>query len=106
MDRHIARTAHRYRSRYEQLISFSNKNFYDNDLVTFPSSKTDKNWIGVDYHYVDGIFDHTSKSNMKEAEYIVDLIYENLEKYPERSLGVVAFSIWYLFHLPIQFQGS
>lgn len=82
-----------YRSRYEQLISFSNKNFYDNDLVTFPSSKTDKNWIGVDYHYVDGIFDHTSKSNMKEAEYIVDLIYENFEKYPERSLGVVAFSI-------------
>lgn len=82
-----------YRSRYEQLISFSNKNFYDNDLVTFPSSKTDKNWIGVDYHYVDGIFDHTSKSNMKEAEYIVDLIYENFEKYPDRSLGVVAFSI-------------
>jgi len=30
---------------------------------------------------------------MKEAEYIVDLIYENLRKYPERSLGVVAFSI-------------
>ena len=27
-----------YRSRFEQLISFSNKNFYDNDLVTFPSS--------------------------------------------------------------------
>ena len=24
-----------YRSRYEQLISFSNKNFYDSDLVTF-----------------------------------------------------------------------
>lgn len=82
-----------YRSRYEPLISFSNKNFYDHELVTFPSSKTDKEWIGVDYHYVDGIFDHASKSNRKEAEYIVDLIYENLERYPDRSLGVVAFSI-------------
>ena len=37
-----------YRSRYEQLISFSNKNFYDNDLVTFPSSKMDEAGIGVD----------------------------------------------------------
>ena len=82
-----------YRSRFEPLISFSNKNFYDNDLVTFPSSKLDEKWIGVDYHYVDGTFDHTSKANLREAEYIVDLIYENFEKFPERSLGVVAFSI-------------
>ena len=37
-----------YRSRYEQLITFSNKNFYDNDLVTFPSSKADATGIGVD----------------------------------------------------------
>ena len=38
-----------YRSRYEQLITFSNKNFYDSDLVTFPSSKVDAPGIGVDY---------------------------------------------------------
>lgn len=82
-----------YRSRYEQLISFSNKNFYDSDLITFPSSKTDKPEIGVDYHYVDGIFDHKTKSNRKEADCIVDLIYQHIDKYPERSLGVVAFSI-------------
>ena len=82
-----------YRSRYEQLISFSNKNFYDNDLVTFPSSKKDDTGIGVDYIYVDGVFDRKSKTNQKEAERIVDLVFENIEKYPERSLGVVAFSI-------------
>lgn len=52
-----------YRSRYEQLISFSNKNFYDNDLVTFPSAVTDKQWIGVDYYFAGGIFDHKSKNN-------------------------------------------
>lgn len=82
-----------YRSRYEQLISFSNKNFYDNELITFPSSKKDCKGIGVDYYYVDSIFDRTSHTNRKEAEFIVDLIYQNIEKYPERSLGVVAFSI-------------
>lgn len=82
-----------YRSRYEQLITFSNKNFYDNDLVTFPSSVTDREGIGVDYYNAEGVFDHKSRNNRKEAEFIVDLIYKNIEKYPERSLGVVAFSV-------------
>ena len=82
-----------YRSRYEQLITFSNKNFYDNDLITFPSAKAETQGIGVDYYHVDGIFDRKSHTNRKEAEYIVDLIYKNIEQYPERSLGVVAFSV-------------
>lgn len=82
-----------YRSRYEQLILFSNKNFYDNDLITFPSSKTNSQWIGVDYYHVDGVFDRKTHTNRKEAEFIVDLIYKNIKKYPNRSLGVVAFSV-------------
>ncbi|MCQ2439703.1 MAG: DUF4011 domain-containing protein [Oscillospiraceae bacterium] len=82
-----------YRSRYEQLISFSNKNFYDNDLVTFPSSKADASGVGIDYYHVDGVFDRKSHTNRKEAETVVDLIYQNIEKYPNRTLGVVAFSV-------------
>lgn len=82
-----------YRSRYEQLISFSNKNFYDNSLVTFPSSTIDHEGVGVDYYHVDGLFDRKSHTNRKEAEFIVDLIYKNIDKYPDRSLGVVAFSV-------------
>lgn len=82
-----------YRSRFEQLITFSNKNFYDNALITFPSAKADKRWQGVDYYYADGIYDRKAHNNRKEAEFIVDLIYKNIELYPNRSLGVVAFSI-------------
>ncbi len=82
-----------YRSRYEQLIAFSNKNFYGNTLVTFPSSTIDHEGIGVDYYHVDGLFDRKSHTNRKEAEFIVDLIYKHIEKYPSRSLGVVAFSV-------------
>lgn len=82
-----------YRSRCEQLITFSNRNFYDSDLVTFPSSKMDMPGIGVDYYHVDGIFDRKSHTNRKEAEFIVDLIYQNIEEHPNRSLGVVAFSV-------------
>lgn len=81
-----------YRSRFEQLIAFSNKNFYENALVTFPSSKADKRWQGVDYYYADGVYDRKAHNNRKEAEFIVDLIFKNIEKYPDRSLGVVAFS--------------
>lgn len=44
------RLAWHYRSHYEQLIAFSNANFYNNNLVTFPSSSTDHSGIGVDYY--------------------------------------------------------
>ena len=87
------RLAWHYRSHYEQLISFSNMHFYNNSLVTFPSSSTDHSGIGVDYYHVDGIFDRKSKTNRKEAEYVVELIYKHIKEHPERSLGVVAFSV-------------
>ena len=82
-----------YRSRYEQLISFSNRHFYDNDLVTFPSSKSDRPGIGIDYIFADGRFDRATKTNMIEAQTVVDLVFAHFDRYPERSLGVVAFSI-------------
>ena len=81
-----------YRSRYEQLIAYSNKNFYDGHLITFPSSAIDRKDIGVDYYHVDGIFDKKSHTNRVEAEKVVELILEHIQKYPDRSLGVVAFS--------------
>lgn len=87
------RLAWHYRSRYEPLISFSNANFYHNSLVTFPSSKTKQKRIGVDFEFVNGVFDRASKTNRIEAERIVDLVFEHIDAYPERSLGVIAFSI-------------
>lgn len=82
-----------YRSRNEQLIAFSNKNFYDNSLITFPTVLDETNGAGVEYVNVDGVFDRKSRTNRIEAERIVDLIFEHAGTYPERSLGVVAFSI-------------
>lgn len=83
-----------YRSRTEDLIAFSNANFYDNTLITFPSARNEQNDSGVDFHYVsNGVFDRKSKCNLIEAEKVVDLVFEHFDKHPERSLGVVAFSI-------------
>ncbi|MCL2851345.1 MAG: DUF4011 domain-containing protein [Firmicutes bacterium] len=82
-----------YRSRIEDLIAFSNKNFYENNLITFPSNQSGDN-DGVQFFYVkDGMFDRKSKNNIKEAEQVVDLVYNHFDTCPERSLGVVAFSV-------------
>ena len=81
-----------YRSHYEQLIAFSNRHFYNNRLVTFPSSARDRKGIGVDFYFAEGIFDRRTKTNFVEAEAVVDRVYQNIQEYPKRSLGVVAFS--------------
>ena len=66
-----------YRSRVEELIAFSNEHFYENTLVTFPSSKKDAKDAGVEHYFVEGgIFDRTSKTNRKEAEEINNEIFD------------------------------
>ena len=82
-----------YRSRFESLIAFSNRNFYDGELVTFPSVCNNAPETGVDFEFVGGTFDRSTKTNEREAEHVVELVFEHIEKHPERSLGVVAFSI-------------
>ena len=83
-----------YRSRVEELIAFSNEHFYENTLVTFPSSKKDAKDDGVEHYFVEGgIFDRSSKTNRKEAEEIVKMVFDHFDNHPDRSLGVVAFSI-------------
>ena len=83
-----------YRSRNEQLIAFSNKNYYHNNLISFPSCQKDiREDVGVDYIYTAGTFDRKSKTNRLEAEKVVDLVFQHIKKHPAQSLGVVAFSI-------------
>lgn len=80
-----------YRSKTEDLIAFSNKNFYENRLVTFPSVRRRDPDNGVDLHYLsDGTY--SNNTNRHEAEYIADMVFRHFETYPERSLGIVAFS--------------
>ena len=82
-----------YRSHHEELIAFSNLHFYDNSLMTFPSAQRDRVGIGVDYHRVRGTFDRRTGTNRAEADHVADLVFDHFRTYPERSLGVVAFSL-------------
>ena len=83
-----------YRSRHEHLIAFSNREIYRNELITFPGSNESEPDTGVEYVYVeDGYYEPTPRNcNILEARRIVELVKEHIEKHPDRSLGVIAFS--------------
>ena len=82
-----------YRSKHESLIAFSNKEYYDNMLITFPSPDALVSKVGC--RYVKGIYDRgKTKHNKKEAEAIIDEIFNRLSD-PERcqrTIGVVTFN--------------
>lgn len=82
-----------YRSKNENLIDFSNKNFYNNNLITFPSVNKKAEDFGVEYIYVNGIYQKGKRlANEIEAQRVLDIIDEHIEKYgTDRSLGVIAF---------------
>ena len=59
-----------YRSQHESLIAFSNSEFYENKMFTFPSANDRERHVNV--VYVDGVFERNkSRCNKKEAEAIV-----------------------------------
>ena len=81
-----------YRSKHENLIAFSNRNIYDNDLITFPGSIEGANDTGVEFVFVeDGIYEGKGR-NTGEACRCVELVKAHIEKHPKRSLGIIAFS--------------
>ncbi len=83
-----------YRSKHESLITFSNNEYYDNSLLTFPSP--DNRISKVTFHKIDGYYDKgKSRRNPAEAKAVVAEI-EKLLSDPEmskHSIGVVTFNL-------------
>ena len=87
----VRRLRWHYRSRHHSLIAFSNKEFYQGDLVIFPSAYHDHQDLGVKYHEVKGgIFD--SGRNASEAAVVIDAVMDHMERMPNESLGVVTLN--------------
>lgn len=82
-----------YRSRHEHLIAYSNAKIYKNKLITFPSNTYEKDDSGVEYIYVrEGSYNRGGRDgNIKEAEKVAEMVFEHFQKFPGRSLGVIAF---------------
>ena len=82
-----------YRSRHETLIAFSNSKYYENSLVTYPSSDTKES--AVTLHRVDGIYAKgKGRNNPIEAKTVVDEIVARLTdpKRCKQSIGVVTLN--------------
>ena len=87
----VRRLRWHYRSCHHSLIAFSNKEFYQGDLVIFPSAYHEHAALGVRYHPVSsGIFENSR--NAREAAVVVDAVLDHMEKRPEESLGVVTLN--------------
>ena len=83
-----------YRSKHENLIAFSNREIYNNELITFPNSVTKIPDMGVEYIYVeDGYYEGGGKNcNIVESQKCVTLVMDHIQRHPDRSLGIIAFS--------------
>lgn len=57
-----------YRSRDEILIDFSNKAYYEGRLGSFPSPFVTRPGVGIEYHRVEGQFNHQMKSSDENKE--------------------------------------
>ena len=83
-----------YRSRHESLIAFSNQEFYDGELVIFPSPDAGRQATGLRFHHLpDAVYDRgRSAANQREAEAVAKAVMEHAVTAPGLSLGVAAFS--------------
>ena len=82
-----------YRSRHESLIAFSNHEYYDGELITFPS--VDDQATKVRFIQVKGSYDKgKTRQNKAEAEAIIHEVCRRLrdENLRGESMGIVAFS--------------
>lgn len=80
-----------YRSKHESLIAFSNKHFYDSDLVLFPSPFKVSPDFGIKLSLVgNGRF--FNRRNVEEASELVRSVAEHLIRNPKESVGLVAMN--------------
>ncbi|MBI5097562.1 MAG: hypothetical protein HZB32_08055 [Nitrospirae bacterium] len=63
-----------YRSRHESLIAFSNRHFYDDKLIVFPSPHGNNKGLGLRYHYItNAVYDN--RRNHEEAKRVAECCY-------------------------------
>jgi hypothetical protein len=87
----VRRLRWHYRSRHHSLIAFSNNEFYQRDLIIFPSAYHDDPSLGVKHHFIpDGVFENSR--NPREAAVVVEAVLEHMRKHPDESLGVVTLN--------------
>jgi superfamily I DNA and/or RNA helicase len=81
-----------YRSQHESLIDFSNQQFYEGNLIVFPSPISKNNdELGVKYHYIENST-YQNSINIIEAKIIVKHLEKQMKNYPDKSIGIGTFN--------------
>ncbi len=80
-----------YRSTHESLIAFSNSEFYENKMYTFPSANDRERHVTA--VHVEGVY--SKSTNVKEAEAVVQEIVRRFldPELKKQSIGVVTFNV-------------
>ncbi|MRG28983.1 AAA domain-containing protein [Laceyella tengchongensis] len=80
-----------YRSKFEELIHFSNHAFYHGKMQVVPNVSSHHStpairWIKVDGHWI-------NQCNEQEARMVVDQLKQQLEKHPDQTVGIITFNV-------------
>ncbi len=84
-----------YRSRHESLIAISNQEFYENELLIFPSPFDNTDHLGLKFiHIPNSVYSRGgSSANRIEAEVVVQAAFDHYKKFPDKSLGIGTFNM-------------
>jgi hypothetical protein len=81
-----------YRSRHQSLIAYSNREFYGEWLLVYPSPVLEDPDFGVSCRKVDGAYKVGQGRNLKEARAVVEEAAELMRARAGRSIGIVAMN--------------
>jgi very-short-patch-repair endonuclease len=80
-----------YRSRHPKLIAFSNREFYGDDLIVFPTPEFYGAKEGVFFHRLDGAV-YEGHRNVMEAEAVVEAVRKHAADHADQSLLVATLN--------------
>lgn len=79
-----------YRSKYEELINFSNHAFYNGYIQIAPNVTPFKNPPAIQWKNVNGRW--INQSNEVEAIEVVSILKEMLQTFPDKTFGIITFN--------------
>jgi hypothetical protein len=81
-----------YRSRHHSLIAYSNREFYGERLLVYPSPVRDDPEFGVSCRTIKGAYEVGQGRNLDEARAIVEEAANLMRSRIDRSIGIVAMN--------------
>lgn len=79
-----------YRSKHQSLIAYSNREFYGERLLVYPSPVLTDSEYGVSSHRIEGVYETGQGRNVPEAKAVVDEAARLMRSRIDRSIGIVA----------------